>query len=158
MPTGVAASLLDLAIMEGQTVKGETVAQTAQRLEVTPARVANTMRKPAIRELVMAELNRRGYTAEKFADKLIELVEAERAIVIANEIVNVPDNTTRDKAHDRWGKILGVEAPKQLDLRHSLAGASDAELVDELETALGGQELVSQPGQPATGEGNTDPL
>jgi hypothetical protein len=148
-------TLLDLQVMQGKELLHKTDQEIAKSLNVTVQRVKKCQKKQGYRDMVIAALEERGYTAAKFAEKLSESLDKTKAIVVDHEVVEVSDNVAQNAALQRWGDILGVDAPKESVF--AFAGSSDAELDQQLEEAAKQFGVVEQSGQQAMGDGSSDP-
>jgi hypothetical protein len=117
--------------MESQEIKHHTRKQTAELLNVSVPTIARTKKKAAYRQLVLDALEQKGVTAATVADSLKDLMKAEKVLVVKDEgCVRVDDNITRFNATAKVGDIMGVDAPKEFDLKHTMAAMGDDELQD----------------------------
>jgi hypothetical protein len=83
----------------------------------------------AYREAVIAACEERGVTAETYATNLIALMKAKKHINVRKKgLQKVDDNIVQFNATSEFGDILGVKAPKEYDLKHTMAAMSDEEL------------------------------
>lgn len=123
----------DMQIMESQ-LSGDSNAVTADKVECCTRTVQLTKRKLEYREVVIAKLAEKDYCAETYAENMIAHTKAEKTIVSKAEgKIVVADNNTRLTADMELGDIFGVKAPKQVDLKHSMAAMSDDELLKEVQ-------------------------
>lgn len=130
-------TIRDLEVMKYHEVDGMTLDETAEKVGVSRSTVKTIKKRPAYRDLVITAIEGKEYTADEFAEKLIQLLEAKKGSthLIDDEQVRDEDNVTQFNALKKWGDILGVDAPKEYDVKHELATASDAELDKALEEA-----------------------
>ncbi len=131
----------DLEIMHSQEIAHHTRQQTADMLNVSVPTIARTKKKAAYRELVIAALEEKGVTASTVAQSLKDLMEANKHINVRNEgLQEVSDNIVRFNATAKIGDIMGVDAPKEFDLKHTMAAMSDEELQDAVNASA--KELI----------------
>jgi len=115
--------------MESQEIQRHTRQQTADLLNVSVPTISRTKKKAAYRELVIAALDEKGVTAATVAESLKNLMEANKHINVKNEgLQEVSDNIVRFNATAKIGDIMGVDAPKEFDLKHTMAAMGDEEL------------------------------
>ncbi len=127
----------DLEIMQSQEVEHKEYTETMAELGVTRNAIADAKKKPAYRELVIAALAEKQVTVDTFAQNLKDLMEAKKQINVHDEgLIEVNDNTARVAATMKFGDILGVDAPKEFDLKHSMAAMSDDELRDAVDDSV----------------------
>lgn len=143
-------NLLDLQVMQLRELENMPIEKVAATLHVPVSRVNAIRKKIAYRDMVIAAMEEKGYNAVKFADKLIEHLDKTKAIVVDHEVVEVSDNVAQNAALQRWGDILGVDAPKEHNL--NVAGSSDAELDQQLKEAEEQYGLVKKSEQPGMDE------
>lgn len=130
-------NLTELEIMHSQEVNGDTYPQTCEKLEVSRSKIARTKNKQAYRDLVIAALEQQGATAVTYAENLIKLMAAKKTIRIkGGKTVEAEDNIVQFNATSEFGDILGVKAPKEFDLKHSMAAMSDNELGDAINESV----------------------
>lgn len=128
-----AANLRDLEIMKSQEVDHDTWEETAEKVGVSLMTITRTKRKQSYRDIVIAALENEEETPETFAKSLKGLMHAKKSINTKEDgVVEVEDNVIQFNAVKKFGDILGVDAPKEFDLKHSLAHASDEEIQDEI--------------------------
>jgi len=126
-------TLKDLEIMQSQEVEDKTYPETMAELGVSRNAIADAKKKLAYRELVIAALKERGETAETFASMLKQMFTKKKVIVVAQQgTEEVDDNKTQLTALLKFGDILGVDAPREFDLKHTMATMSD----DDIQKAL----------------------
>jgi len=138
----------DLAVLKLHEVEGKTLQETADVMGVSRTTVKQIKKRPAYREMVLLALEQESKTPADYAKKLMALVEAKKTINVGGHPIETEDNVTQFNATKQWGNILGVDAPKELDVQHSLAGASDEELgkaLTEAESRLGVDEGRGEP-------------
>ena len=121
----------DITVIQHHEVEKKSLDETAAIMNVSRETVKRIKRKPAYRDFVLEAIENKGYNADKFAEQLIALTEAKKKMNVEGELEDVDDNPTRMKAVEKMGDILGVDAPKEYDLQHSIAAKSDAELAEE---------------------------
>lgn len=147
MPT-TNLTLRDLEIMHMTEIEGKSYDEVQDKLDISRCTIARTKKKPEYRELVLAALEQRHTTAETFAELLIKKLNAQKVIFVRTdeedkkEEITVDDNPTQMTALTKFGDILGVDAPKEFDLKHSMAAMSDEELqnaIQESAEALNGR-------------------
>ena len=126
----------DLQIMHSQEVEHDTYPETMKKLDVGHATIARAKKKAAYRQLVIDSLAERKTTADTYADNLIELMKADKGINVRGSLVKMPDNIARFNANSEFGDILGVKAPKELDLKHTMAAMGDDELQDAVNSSV----------------------
>ena len=103
--------------------------ETAEKVHVSTSTVTRTTKKAAYRELVLAALEEQGVTASTVAGSLKDLMTASKKINVKDEgLKEVDDNIVRFNATAKIGDIMGVDAPKEFDLKHTMAAMSDDEL------------------------------
>ena len=119
----------DLQIMHSQEIAHDTRAQTADKLGVSVPTIARTKKKAAYRDLVLAALEEKEVTAVTVAESLKKLMNANKHINVKDEgLQEVEDNIVRFNATAKIGDIMGVDAPKEFDLKHTMAAMGDEEL------------------------------
>lgn len=124
----------DFKIMEMTEIQGKSYDQVQKELGISRCTIARTKKKPEYRELVLAALEQRHTTAETFAELLIKKLNAQKTVFVRTDEednkteITVDDNPTQMTALTKFGDILGVDAPKEFDLKHSMAAMSDEEL------------------------------
>lgn len=120
--------------MESQLECNDSNAVTAEKIGCSTKTVSRTKKKQAYRDLVINKLAEREYSPETYADNMIAHTKAKKTIVSKDAgVFQVADNTTRLTADIELGEIYGVKAPKQIDLKHSMAAMSDEELREEVQ-------------------------
>ncbi len=130
-------NFVELNIMHSQEVLCETYPQTCDKLDVSRSKIARTKKKPAYRDLVIAALEEQGATAVTYAKNLIKLMSAKKTIrVKGGGGIEAEDNIVQFNATSEFGDILGVKAPKEFDLKHSMAAMSDSELGDAINDSV----------------------
>lgn len=106
-------------------------------LDVSRNTIARTKKKQAYREIVITELEQRKVTAATFAKNLKKLLTAKKTLLTKDgEEVKVVDNVTRFNALKKHGDILGVDAPKEFDLKHSMSAMGDDELQEAIDNSV----------------------
>jgi len=129
--------------MKSQEVDHDTWEKTSEKVGVSQMTISRTKKKQAYRDIIIAALEQQGATPETFAEDLMRLMKAKKTIVSKEEgVLTVNDNVTQFNAVQKFGDILGVDAPKEFDLKHSMASMSDEELqeaVDESKRNLDGR-------------------
>lgn len=119
--------------------RGKTYMETKRELGVGDRTIAKTKQKADYNALARARLLESGYNIDKYIQDLIALTTAEKgANVKGSGRVYDADNVARFNAVDKIGNIFGVEAPKQLDLKHTMVAMSDDELIDAIESSCEG--------------------
>lgn len=122
-------NLRDLEVMHSLEVEKNNVIQTAEKVHISTKTVTRTTKKAAYRELVIAALEEQGATPETYAANIIKLMEAKKFINVKKKgLQKVDDNIVQFNATSEFGDILGVKAPKEFDLKHTMAAMSDEEL------------------------------
>ena len=130
-------NLTELGIMHSQEVENKTYPETCEDLGVSRDKIKRTKKKQAYRDLVIAALDQKGATADKYAEKIIELMEAQKTIRLkGGTTVKSPDNIVQFNATSEFGDILGVKAPKEFDLKHSMAAMGDDELKEAINESV----------------------
>lgn len=130
-------NLRDLEIMHSLEVDRNNVKETAEIVHISEKTVTRTTKKQAYRDCVIASLGEQGATPETYAKNLIRLMEAKKSVVVRKKgVVMVDDNIVQFNANSEFGDILGVKAPKEYDLKHSMASLSDDELQNELNASV----------------------
>ena len=130
-------NLRDLEVMHSLEVDRNNVKETAEIVHVSEKTVQRTTKKQAYRDCVIASLGEQGATPETYAKNLIRLMEAKKSVVVRKKgVVMVDDNIVQFNANSEFGDILGVKAPKEYDLKHSMASLSDDELQNELNASV----------------------
>jgi hypothetical protein len=147
-------TLRDLAIFKAHTLEGKTLAEAAKAVGTSKDTVKRTKKKKAYRELVISALEANNWDVDEYAKKLIKLVNAERELSVAGEIIKVQDNVTQIAAIKKLGQIYGDDAPKEVDLTHSLASASDAELLEDLQATSEQYGVDERPAESEPDEGD----
>jgi hypothetical protein len=150
---GAALTLKDVEIMQAVEVDGLTWPQTMEKIGVSYCAIARAKKKPEYRELVIAALEAKGKTPEAFASKLIQMLDKTREVNVNGELVAIDDNVAQTAALNKWGDILGVDAPKETNIR-DITGQSDEELDREIAAAAEQFGLDERPEQPAMDAGN----
>lgn len=122
-------NLRDLEIMNSLEVEKNSHKKTAEKVHVSTSTVTRTTKKRAYRDIVIASMEEQGATPETYAANIIKLMKAKKLIVSKKEgIVTTDDNIVQFNATSEFGDILGVKAPKEFDLKHTMAAMSDEEL------------------------------
>jgi hypothetical protein len=129
-------NLRDLEIMQSQEIDRKTYEETMEEIGICRDTIARTKKKQAYRDIVIAALEQESVTAVTFAQNLKKLMDAKRTINIGGEEVVVDDNVTRFNAVKKHGDILGVDAPKTFDLKHSMAAMADDELQEAIDESI----------------------
>jgi len=128
-----ALTIDDVSVIKLHEVGKLSLDETAEAMNVSRETVKRIKKKPAYRDFVLAALEAEEYNATKYARQLIALTEAKKETTCQGKPIDkVVDNAARMKAIEKIGDILGVDAPKEYDLQHSLATKSDEELAEEL--------------------------
>lgn len=132
-----AANLRDLEIMKSQEVDHDTWEETAEKVGVSLMTITRTKRKQSYRDIVIAALENEEETPETFAKSLKGLMHAKKSINTKEDgVVEVEDNVIQFNAVKKFGDILGVDAPKEFDLKHSMASMSDNELQEAVDNSV----------------------
>jgi len=127
----------DLEIMQSQEVEHKTYKETVEELGVSVNAIADAKKKTAYRDLVIAALNSRGVTVETFAEDLKTMMKKKKTIVVAQEgVMEVDDNKSQLTALLKFGDILGVDAPKEFDLKRSMSTMGDDELQSAVDSSV----------------------
>jgi len=125
----------DLQVFQYHEVEGMTAQQTAEQLEISRKTVQRTKTKASYHELAQAALQEKGMTVQEYARKLIEKLDAKKGVNYGGERIEEDDNVAQVAALKEVAGIYGVHAPKEIDLKHSLASASDEEVDKNLADA-----------------------
>jgi transcriptional regulator with XRE-family HTH domain len=132
-----ALTLRDLEIAKRE-LEGVPQEQIAEEVGVCRKTVHNTKAKPAYRDLMLSALENNKFGVNDLAKKLVELVDARKSLNVDGQIHIVEDNVTMLGAARKLCDILGVDAPKELDIKASTANMTNEELArglsDELNT------------------------
>ena len=122
-------NIRDLEIMSSLEIDKNSVKETAEKVHVSPKTVTRTTKKQAYRDCLLASLVEKSVTVETVAQSLKDLMEANKNINVKDEgLQEVSDNIVRFNATAKICDIMGVDAPKEFDLKHSMAAMSDEEL------------------------------
>lgn len=127
--------------------RGKTYEETREELNVTNKTIARTKQKTEYNALAQARLEQEGFQVGDYVKNLIRLTKATKGVSIRVEPkadgaarvtnrVQEPDNTTQFNAVSEIGDIFGAKAPKQVDLKHSMAAMSDDEIQDEIDKSV----------------------
>lgn len=122
--------------------RGKTWEETMSELNVTDKSISNTKRKTEYNALAQAMLEQKSHGIEQYVDNLIALTKATKPIIVrgakneASKVSNEPENTVRFNATSEIGDIFGAKAPKQVDLKHSMAAMGDDEIQDEIDKSI----------------------
>ena len=109
---------------------------------MTELSIAKTKKKTEYNALAQAMLEQKNHGIEQYIDNLIELTKAKKGVLVkgaigkASTISEQPENTVRFNATSEIGDIFGAKAPKQIDLKHSMAAMSDKEIQDEVDNSI----------------------
>jgi hypothetical protein len=123
----------DLEIVHSQLIEGDSNVVTAEKVGCSERTVRRTKQKQAYRDLVIAQLAEIEYDAATYAKNMVAHTKAEKKIRFNGEDEKVPDTKHRLIADMKLGDVFGVEAPKEFDLKHSMAAMSDDELLQEID-------------------------
>jgi hypothetical protein len=127
----------DYDVMRSQELEHKTGDETAEELGISRRTVLRTKRKQSYRDVIIAELEQKRVIPATFAENMKLAYEATRIRRNAEgEREAVPDFPTRLKALEKHGDILGVDAPKEFDLKHSMATMGDDELKNEIDASI----------------------
>ena len=130
-------NLTDLHIMHSQEIKNDTYDVTCEKLNISRDRIKRTKKKQAYRDVAIAAAEEMGFTAKKYIEKLISLMEAKKKIRLkGGKTFEAPDNIVQFNATSEFGDILGVKAPKEFDLKHSMAAMGDDELNEAIKESV----------------------
>ena len=122
--------------------RGKTWKETMSELHVTNSTISNTKNKKEYNALAQAMLESKNHGIEQYIEDLIALTKAKKPVIIkgatgeASTVSNEPENTVRFNATSEIGDIFGAKAPKQVDLKHSMAAMSDEELRREVDNSV----------------------
>ena len=128
--------------------RGKTRKETMKELNVGEKAISRTKEKPDYNAATKAMFEQKcGNATEVYVDNIIALTKATKKVTVrvpASEgseamvfkRVEEPENTVRFNATCKIGDVLGVDAPKQMDLKHSMAAMSDDELRNELDHSV----------------------
>ncbi len=120
--------------------RGKTWEETKKELNVSNLGITMTKKKTEYNALAQAMLEAKNHGIEQYVDSLIKLTKAEKGVTLLidsqtegsvakiKKRLQEPDNVTRFNATSEIGDIFGAKAPKQVDLKHSMAAMSDEEL------------------------------
>lgn len=123
--------------MHSQEVENKTYSDTCEDLGVSRDKIKRTKKKQAYRDLVIAAAAEQGVTAEYYVKKLIGLMDAQKTIRLkGGNTLKAPDNIVQFNATSEFGDILGVKAPKEFDLKHSMAAMGDNELKEAIDDSV----------------------
>ena len=121
--------------------RGKTWEETKRELNVTDKTITNTKRKTEYNAATQAMLEELHFGVREYAEGLIRKTKATRGVNIRVEPkadgaarvvkrIQEPDNATQFNALSEIGDIFGAKAPKQVDLKHTMAAMGDDELRD----------------------------
>ena len=122
--------------------RGKTWDETKKELHVTELSIAKTKKKTAYNILSQDMLEEKNFGIEQYIENLIKLTKAKKGVLVkgaigkASTISEQPENTVRFNAVSEIGDIFGAKAPKQIDLKHSMAAMSDKEIQDEVDNSI----------------------
>ena len=128
-------TLRDLEVAK-RDLAGKTGDEIAEEVGVCRKTVVNTKAKPAYRDLMLSALESNQFGVNDLAKKLVELVDARKSLNVDGTIHIVEDNVTMLGATRKLCDILGVDAPKELDIRASTANMTNEELSRGLSAEL----------------------
>jgi len=134
-PTNETMTMRDLEIFKANQIDGKTLDKTAEIVGVSRKTVSRTKSKVSYHELAQAALEQKGLTVDVYAGKLIEKLDARKGVNYDGERIEEDDNVAQMTALKEVAQIYGVHAPREIDLKHSLASASDEELDQNLADA-----------------------
>jgi DNA-binding transcriptional MocR family regulator len=123
--------------MYSQEVLHEEIKETAKKLKISPSTVSRTKKKLAYRESLLASLAQREVTVDAVADNLKTLMTKKKVMNIGGKRTDVDDNIAQFNATAKVCDIMGVDAPKEFDLKHSMAAMGDDELRDAINQSAG---------------------
>lgn len=109
---------------------------------MTELSIAKTKKKTAYNVLSQDMLEQKNFGIEQYVENLIELTKAKKGVLVkgatgeASIISEQPENTVRFNAVSEIGDIFGAKAPKQVDLKHSMAAMSDEEIRNEIDNSV----------------------
>ena len=126
----------DMSVFEKLVITGKSIRTTAKDLGISTRTVMNVKQKPAFRQLAIEAIEEiHNFGIEDLTDGMIANTKAEKAISVGGNIVKIPDYKARILAYRELAKIYGVYAPTEQKIEHSFTGTSDAELLEEIESA-----------------------
>lgn len=127
---------------------GKTLKETAKELHVDTHRITRTKKKSDYNAATKAMFEQRcGGAVQRYVDNILKLTEATKSVNVRVQAsegsaamvikrVEEPENTVRFNATCKIGDALGVDAPKQVDLTHTLGAMSDQELKDVFDNSI----------------------
>jgi hypothetical protein len=117
--------------------RGKTYKETMKDLNVTATTISRTKKKKDYNALAQARLEQNNHTINEYVDDLIRKTKAQKGVTVKGEgRIMEDDNVTQMNAITEIGEIFGAKAPKQVDLKHSLAAMSDEELQNEIDKSV----------------------
>lgn len=114
--------------------RGKTYKETTKELHVSDTTIKRVKKKTEYNVLAQAMLEKKRFGIEQYVDNLIALTQAQKGVIVrgakgeASTISKEPENTVRFNATSEIGDIFGAKAPKQVDLKHSMAAMGDEEI------------------------------
>lgn len=126
----------DYEVVQLHEVENNTLAETAEKMNLSESTIKRIKKKAAYNELAIMAMENK----ERFVDIWMDLVwDGAHATKIIHDVEGdkeeVPDHKTRFPYISKACDIYGVDAPKAVDVRHSVAGTSDEELDKDLKEA-----------------------
>jgi hypothetical protein len=103
---------------------------------VTESTIARTKKKTEYNAQSQAMLEQKNFGIEQYIDNLIALTGHKKGVHTKKGIEFIPEGTVRFNAVSEIGEIFGTKAPKQVDLKHSMAAMGDDELVEEINKSV----------------------
>ena len=128
--------------------RGKTWNETMTELNVSNKAITHTKKKSEYNAQTQAMLEQKQLGIEQYVDGLIKLTKAEKGVTLLidsptegsvakiKKRLQEPDNVTRMNAISEVGDIFGAKAPKQVDLKHSMAAMSDEEIQEGIDKSI----------------------
>lgn len=152
-----------MVLFNKHVIEGKTIPQCAKEMDLSPRQLHLYKKQDDYRTMALAHLENstlRGLDGT--VSRLIKMLDAKKPMIkkVTDEngfeqeqIVQVADNKTRMAAMQEVIKIYGLHAPKQSDVKVTVAFSSDADLYSQIEQAERACRVVEQQ---QTGEGSQE--
>ncbi len=126
MPRGRHLTLMEKATIIAERSTMKSFRQIGYKIDRSKSAVYETVKRTerdlhTIREKVIEALNNQGLTDITYANKCIELLNCKKQQIGANGKIDiVPDNQTQAKVLNTVKDIMGLDAVKQSEIKHTI--------------------------------------
>jgi hypothetical protein len=134
LPEGL--TFRDLQVFSKCEQQNKTLDEAAAEMGVSRDTIKRTKKRGSYRDLTLSAMEELGYTVDEYVKKLVGLTNAKKLLNCGGHDMEVEDNVVQLKAIEKIGKVYGDNAPTNIDITGSLAGSSDENILEEIESAL----------------------